>query len=411
MTTTAAQQVSLDNALVPLEKRVKISKCNMRIDPKRAQKEPTYQVVCSRDLYATILVHRQQGDDEEETKDDEYVHTLKDYVPTDDETNDESKEFNEEEYEELYGDVNIRLTDAEPTDKEKDGEEMTVTGYMNVNQEGAGNQVKDDAQATQKTEAPIPSSSILSDYTAKYLNFDNIPPVDTKVVSMLDINVQHKVPQATTSTTDVPDSETFSAFHQRITNLEKDVKELKTVDHSASLLSTIKYEVPNAVKEYLGTSLDDALHKVLQKHSADIVKEHYVPVEIIEKLGQKYVLKKSTKDIIKIKMEHARKQQVPKVTITSFDTTALEEFDQKTTLFETMTKSKSLNKSPKQRALYHALMELILEDEEAMDEGVANKLKKRKQDDVCRNQIITSLHNDEQENKLGDDEKNCRERK
>ncbi|GJS56599.1 hypothetical protein Tco_0629961 [Tanacetum coccineum] len=34
-----------------------------------------------------------------------------------------------------------------------------------------------------------------------------------------------------------------------------------------------------------------------------------------------------------------------------------------------MTKSKSFNKSPKHRALYHALMELILEDKNAMDKG------------------------------------------
>ncbi|GJX79293.1 hypothetical protein Tco_0327442 [Tanacetum coccineum] len=38
---------------------------------------------------------------------------------------------------------------------------------------------------------------------------------------------------------------------------------------------------------------------------------------------------------------------------------------QETTLFETMTKSKSFNKSTKQRALYHALMESILKDEDA----------------------------------------------
>ncbi|GKD92077.1 hypothetical protein Tco_1371914, partial [Tanacetum coccineum] len=69
-------------------------------------------------------------------------------------------------------------------------------------------------------------------------------------------------------------------------------------------------------------------------------------------------------------MEKARKQQVPKETIISSDITALEEFDQKTTLFETMTKSKSFNKIPKHRALYHALIESILKDEEAMDEGL-----------------------------------------
>ncbi|GKA02440.1 hypothetical protein Tco_0675105 [Tanacetum coccineum] len=45
MTTTAAQQVTLDNALVPPEKRVEIGKCNMRINPAKTQKEPTYQVI------------------------------------------------------------------------------------------------------------------------------------------------------------------------------------------------------------------------------------------------------------------------------------------------------------------------------------------------------------------------------
>ncbi|GKC67357.1 hypothetical protein Tco_1099955, partial [Tanacetum coccineum] len=197
---------------------------------------------------------------------------------------------------------------------------------------------------------------------------------DTEVISMLDINVQHEVPrtsslltipisvipehnvinpsetiinasattissllsslfpslhqstpiltrtttEATTSTTAVPDSEPLAALQLRVTNLEKEV---------------------------------------LKKHDADIIKELSVP------------------------LEHASKQQVPKSSITSSDTVALDEFDQKTTLFNTMTKSKSFKKSPKHIALYHALMESILEDEDAMDEGVAKKLKKRKPDD------------------------------
>nr|GEX67884.1 hypothetical protein [Tanacetum cinerariifolium] len=36
MTTIATQQVDLDNTLVPLENQVKIGKCNMRIDHKKA---------------------------------------------------------------------------------------------------------------------------------------------------------------------------------------------------------------------------------------------------------------------------------------------------------------------------------------------------------------------------------------
>ncbi|GJT61924.1 hypothetical protein Tco_1005457 [Tanacetum coccineum] len=45
MTTTAAQQVALDNALVPPKKQVEIGKCNKRINLAKTQKEPTYQVV------------------------------------------------------------------------------------------------------------------------------------------------------------------------------------------------------------------------------------------------------------------------------------------------------------------------------------------------------------------------------
>ncbi|GKE16704.1 hypothetical protein Tco_1424281 [Tanacetum coccineum] len=55
-----------------------------------------------------------------------------------------------------------------------------------------------------------------------------------------------------------------------------------------------------------------------------------------------------------------------------------------------MTNSKSFNKSPKHIALYHALMKLILDDEDAMDEGVADKLKKRKPDEADQDEGPTA---------------------
>ncbi|GJW59582.1 hypothetical protein Tco_0108917 [Tanacetum coccineum] len=119
----------------------------------------------------SIDTKSRNNDDEEETK-DEFVHTPPNYVPTDDETNDESNDVTEEEYErineELYSDINVRLTYAEPTNEEKGDEEITDTGHVNADrvnviQEGACNQVKDDAQATQKTGVPLHSSSISSD--------------------------------------------------------------------------------------------------------------------------------------------------------------------------------------------------------------------------------------------------------
>ncbi|GKA10304.1 hypothetical protein Tco_0689737, partial [Tanacetum coccineum] len=191
----------------------------------------------------------------------------------------------------------------------------------------------------------------------------------TSLLSSLFPNLHQSTPiltptntEATTLTSSILESETVNAIHLILSDLEKEVKELKNVDHSSALLSKINSEVPNAIKEYLGTSLDDALYKVLKKHDADIIKEHSVSAEIVKRLRQQYVPEKSTEYIRKIKMEHARKQQEPKETITSSDTTALEEFDQKTTLFETMTKFKSFNKR------------------------VADELKKRKQDDADKDE-------------------------
>ncbi|GKB94725.1 hypothetical protein Tco_0980862 [Tanacetum coccineum] len=312
--------------------------------------------------------NQETNDDEEETK-DEFVHTPPNYVPNDDEMNDESNDVNEEEYErineELYGDANISLTDAESADKEKDDDEMTDAGHVhvvveNVDQVGADINVQHEVPRTSSL-LTIPVSLIPEEDVINQSETATTTPAPTisSLISSLYPALQQIVPiptltttEATTSTTVVPNSETLAALQLRVTNMEKDVKELKDVDNST------------------------------KKNFPDIIKEHSVPAKTVERLRQQYTPQKSVEDIQEIKMEHARKQQEPKETITSSDTTALEEFDQKTTLFKIMTKSKSFNKSPKQRALYHALIESILEDEDAMDEGVADKLKKRKQDDA-----------------------------
>nr|GEW59679.1 hypothetical protein [Tanacetum cinerariifolium] len=59
---------------------------------------------------------------------------------------------------------------------------------------------------------------------------------------------------------------------------------------------------------------------------------------------------------------------------------------QKRTLFKMMTKTKSFNENTKNKDLYHALMEFILKDEDAMDKGVTDKTKKRKPDDADRDE-------------------------
>ncbi|GJY36920.1 hypothetical protein Tco_0422298 [Tanacetum coccineum] len=198
----------------------------------------------------------QMTNDEDEESEDAFVHTLEDYVPTDDEMNDE---------------INDETKDVD---------------YHNYS----------------SNNHYFPSFITLS--------FSSIiKPIPTPTNT-----------EPTTSTIAVPESKILSSIHQRICDLEKDVKELKSVDNSTIVISTIKSKVLNVVKEYLESSLDDALYKVIQKHSADIIKEHSILAEIVERLKQQY--------------------------------------------------------APQKRS--------ILKDEDAIDKSVAGELKKRKPDDVDR---------------------------
>ncbi|GKF69133.1 hypothetical protein Tco_0202190, partial [Tanacetum coccineum] len=72
------------------------------------------------------------GANEEE---DEFVHTLDDYVPTDNENVDDEN-VDDEEYEhinkEMYDDVNVELKDTEPPNEEKGDEEITHAENVNA---------------------------------------------------------------------------------------------------------------------------------------------------------------------------------------------------------------------------------------------------------------------------------------
>ncbi|GKD73146.1 hypothetical protein Tco_1331428 [Tanacetum coccineum] len=121
---------------------------------------------------------------------------------------------------------------------------------------------------------------------------------------MMEIKVQHEYPSSQTSplltvpVSIIPKSSTAPA-----TTIPLPIPPFIPLPQQSTPIptpTTIKSEVPTIVKEYLGTSLDDTLHK--------------------------------------------------------------------------------------HKALYHALMESILEDEDAMDKGVADKSKKRKPDDADRDE-------------------------
>ncbi|GKF72654.1 hypothetical protein Tco_0208768, partial [Tanacetum coccineum] len=118
----------------------------------------------------------------------------------------------------------------------------------------------------------------------------------------------------------------------------------------------------------------------LLKDTTDLVEKYYM-LPTLES-SKKQESEKSQEVIIRIKREQEEKRQEPTYTIKSTHQAALEEFDLKSALFKSMHKNESANRNPANYRLYHALMEALIEDENAMDKEVTDTVKdhKRKHD-------------------------------
>ncbi|GJR42883.1 hypothetical protein Tco_1310986 [Tanacetum coccineum] len=186
--------------------------------------------------------------------------------------------------------------------------------------------------------------------------------------------------EATTIITSLPEITPFISLQLRVARLEQEMSEVKKTDHSADVLASIKSQVPTVVDKYLGTKLDDALLKILERHTADLI-EKYSALPGPESIKNQES-EKSPKEIIRIKREQGEEKQDSTYSIRSTDKVALEEFDLKSALFKHMNKNKTANRNPANYHLYHALMEALIADEDAMDKEVAVKVKdhKRKHD-------------------------------
>ncbi|GKE04815.1 hypothetical protein Tco_1396833, partial [Tanacetum coccineum] len=154
---------------------------------------------------------------------------------------------------------------------------------------------------------------------------------DAEINSLLDIKIQSEVPQIQSpSVLTIPVLVILKPI-LRVAKLEKDMSELKNIDHSAKALADIKSKVPTVVEQ-------------------DCQDQE----------------------------EQGEKQKMPKYTIKSTDKATLKEYDLQSALYQTMHENKSFNKNPANHALYHALMKALIEDENAMDKGVSDTVKNHK---------------------------------
>ncbi|GKD26221.1 hypothetical protein Tco_1232435, partial [Tanacetum coccineum] len=122
---------------------------------------------------------------------------------------------------------------------------------------------------------------------------------------------------------------------------------------------------------------------ILERHTADLIEKYSVlpgPESIKNQESEK-----SPKEIIRIKKEQGEEKQDSTYSIRSTDKVDLEEFDLKSALLKHMNKNKSANRNPANYHLYHALMEALIADEDAIDkevkEGVKNHKRKHDSDD------------------------------
>ncbi|GKA01251.1 hypothetical protein Tco_0673916 [Tanacetum coccineum] len=198
----------------------------------------------------------------------------------------------------------------------------------------------------------LPSSSI-----------STIPPVPHQKTAP--IPTPPITTNAPTITTTVPESNTLTDVQLRVAELEKDVSKLKKIDYFAEALATLKSQVPT-------------------RHTTDLIPKYSVkPAPNSSKIQKPTIdleqeSDKSASEIRKIKREQAEKQKMPKYTIKSTDKASLKEYDQKSALYQTMHENKSFNRNPSNHALYPALMEALIEDENAMGEGVADTVQNHK---------------------------------
>nr|GEU52489.1 hypothetical protein [Tanacetum cinerariifolium] len=284
-------------------------------------------------------------------------HESDDHISDTQDTDDEDDETESDE-DEIYK-YKIRVRKDE--DEEMLNAEVEYSGKGDAQVSDAAKAAKDDSKKAKlpPTSFSLSISSSFGDQFLK-LSFDISlvgtvkDTTDAEITSLLDINIQYEVPHIQSPS----------------------VLRVQKIDLSAEALAALKTQVPSVVDNYLGSKVRDVFQKEVKKHTANLkcslqqipeLPKHQTPTVDLE---QEY--EKIPSYILKIKKEQAEKQKMPEFTIKSTDKVALKEYDQKSALYQTMHANKSYNRNLANYRLYHALMEALIVDENAMDKGVAD---------------------------------------
>ncbi|GJS38011.1 hypothetical protein Tco_0536393 [Tanacetum coccineum] len=201
--------------------------------------------------FATGQATPKKNDDEKEEYKEEYVRTPNNYEFTDD----------DEEYEELYKDVNVRLTDVEHCEEgKKDAEKTDV--------------VHDDV--------PLQSSSISSDFATQFINLDNPSPVDTEINSMMNIDVRHEEPKFK--------KKAQGEKKRYIDLVEKSVKDIIKDEVKSQLPQILPKEVSNYATLVIQSTITESLENVVLAKSSSQPKSSYEAAASLTEFELKKIL-------------------------------------------------------------------------------------------------------------------------
>ncbi|GJR79675.1 hypothetical protein Tco_0150460 [Tanacetum coccineum] len=170
---------------------------------------------------------------------------------------------------------------TERVKEQKDDEELKADKEQKGDDRAGDEQVVAPVSTTQKETLNLLQSTsshfVSSNFGNQFINSPN----GSVIVSVIPESIHQPpftppaplLPTTEIPSTQVSNSKAVQSVVQRFIELEQAFKELKQTDHSTDIFTLIRSQVPSVVKDYLGSSLPDALKKVLQSHTEELKKE------------------------------------------------------------------------------------------------------------------------------------------
>ncbi|GJV31836.1 hypothetical protein Tco_1392236 [Tanacetum coccineum] len=370
------------------------------------------------DIDENLNLNQSNEEHKEEEEEEEYVDEF-----TDEEDNaDNAKEDNEEEIddaEELYRDVNVNLRkeDVEMTDADQGGADQ-----HNVSQESGFEQVEEDVHVTltavhdtQKTEEPNGQASshytvpvtVIPEITSAFTT--TIPPPPHSFNPLLEQATPTPTPTASEVTTSFPALPDFSSvfkFNDRVTNLEKDLSEMKQVDRYAQAISLI----PAIVDRYIDNKQRESVQQAIKSHTTEcreeVVADKREYIDLIDtsvraiikeevKTQLPHILPQAVSDFATLVIKGnviesleavvlSKSSSQPKSTYAA--AASLSEFELTKILMDKMEEHKSYLRSDYKRELYDALIKSYNTDKDLFETYGEIFTLKRSRDDKDKDQ-------------------------